>query len=150
VEAEVEIRSVEKKQTRSGNTRYAVRDAEGREYSTFRPAIGEEATRCEGRRARITYHESERNGFVNVYLDSVEALDEPPDDAASGDAPAADQVAWSTAVEAAPWLLGTREPNQAVEPEEFFERLEPFKRLVADDIREGPEDPDDDPGEEVR
>jgi hypothetical protein len=143
VEAEVEIRSVEETQTRSGNTRYVVRDGEGREYTTFRPAIGREAARFEGRRARITYHETERNGFLNVYLDAIEPAEDSEADAGAEDAPAADQVAWSTAVEAAPWLLGTREPNEPVEPEEFFERLEPFKRLVADDIREGPEDAED-------
>jgi hypothetical protein len=143
VEADVEIRSVEETQTRSGNTRYVVRDGEGREYTTFRPAIGREAARFEGRRARITYHETERNGFLNVYLDAIEPAEDSEADAGAEDAPAADQVAWSTAVEAAPWLLGTREPNEPVEPEEFFERLEPFKRLVADDIREGPEDAED-------
>lgn len=58
---------------------------------------------------------------------------------AEDDAPTAadatvEEVAWKTAVDAAPWLLG-REPDQAVPPDELFERLEPFKQRVADDIR---------------
>ena len=31
------------------------------------------------------------------------------------------------------------EPEREIPPEELFEKLEPFKRLVADDIREGPD-----------
>ena len=55
-----------------------------------------------------------------------------------------DEVAWNTAVEAAPWLVGEREPKDAVEPEELYERLEPFKRLVAEDIRgDSPDEPAD-------
>jgi hypothetical protein len=45
-----------------------------------------------------------------------------------------EEVAWKTAVDAAPWLLGG-EPEEAVPPEELFERLQPFKERVADDIR---------------
>ena len=37
-------------------------------------------------------------------------------------------------IEAAPWLLGS-EPEEAVPPDELFERLQPFKERVADDIR---------------
>jgi hypothetical protein len=40
-------------------------------------------------------------------------------------------VAWNTAVEAAPLLV---EEDRGVEAEELFERLKPFKDLVADDI----------------
>ena len=39
-----------------------------------------------------------------------------------------------TAVEAAPWLLGSQEPNEAVAAEELYETLKPFKDLVAEDI----------------
>jgi hypothetical protein len=49
----------------------------------------------------------------------------------------ADEVAWNTAVAAAPWLLGTTEPHEATPPDELYEKLEPFKRRVAEDIREG-------------
>jgi hypothetical protein len=49
-------------------------------------------------------------------------------------------VAWNTAVEAAPWVLGSSEPDREVPPEELYEKLEPFKRLVAEDIREGGEE----------
>jgi hypothetical protein len=46
-----------------------------------------------------------------------------------------DEVAWNTAVEAAPWLLGESEPDQPLEPDELYEKLEPFKQRVSDDIR---------------
>jgi hypothetical protein len=133
MEIEARVASVEQTQTRNGNTRYVVRDDEGREFTTFRPAIGDQAAKFEGRRARIEFHEEERNGFHNVYLDSIAEAPEP--EGASGTDH--DEVAWSTAVEAAPWVLGTREPEREVEPEELYEKLEPFKRLVADDIRQG-------------
>ena len=130
------IRSVEEVETRSGKIRYVVRDDEGREYTTFRPAIGREATRFEGRRARIEFHEEDRNGFRNVYLDGIaEAAGAAPGGEDSSTDP--DEVAWNTAVEAAPWMLGSREPEREIPPEELYEKLEPFKRLVADDIREG-------------
>jgi hypothetical protein len=102
MEIEARVASVEQTQTRNGNTRYVVRDDEGREFTTFRPGIGEQAAGLEGRRARIEFHEEERNGFHNVYLDSISEAPEPQ--AASGTDP--DEVAWSTAVEAAPWVLG--------------------------------------------
>jgi len=143
MEADVDIRSVEEKQSRSGNTRYVVRDADGKEYTTFRPAIGRDAARYEGRRAHITWHEDDKNGFHNVYLDSIGPAADAGDAEGAGNAAAgedADEVAWNTAVEAAPWLVGSREPQEAIEPEEFFDRLKPFKRLVAEDIREGASD----------
>ena len=46
----------------------------------------------------------------------------------------------TTAVEAAPWLLGSSEPEEALEPDELYEKLEPFKQRVAEDIRDGGED----------
>ena len=39
------VRSVERVRTRSGNVRYVVRADDGREFSTFRERIGEEAER---------------------------------------------------------------------------------------------------------
>ena len=81
------------------------------------------------------FHEEERNGFQNVYLDAVGEPAEEPVRAAPGTDP--DEVAWSTAVEAAPWVLGSSEPEREVAPEELYEKLEPFKRLVAEDIRRG-------------
>jgi hypothetical protein len=140
VETETRIESVKRSETRNGNTRWAVQDADGREYTTFRPTIGAEAERFEGKRARLTFHEQERNGFTNVYLDAVEGLgDEPEPGAAAGDSDP-DEVGWSTAVEAAPWLLGSKEPEHELEPDELYEKLEPFKRRVAEDIRHGGED----------
>lgn len=136
MDAEVQVRDVKRVETRSGNTRWVLTDDAGREYTTFRPRIGEEAERHRGRRARIAFHEEERSGFQNVYLDRIEPLPEqaPP---GAGDA---DEVAWGTAVEAAPWLLGTREPGEEIPPDQLYEKLEPFKQRVAEDIRDGGED----------
>jgi hypothetical protein len=142
MEIETIVESVEQSQTRSGNTRYTVRDTEGREFTTFRPAIGEQAARFEGRRARIEFHEEERNGFHNVYLDAIAEASAPSSEAAGRTDP--DEVAWSTAVEAAPWVLGSSAPEHEVAPEELYEKLEPFKRLVAEDIKHGGRDERDD------
>ena len=146
MEADITVESVKAVESRSGNTRYVLRDGEGREYTTFRPKIGKEATGYEGRRARITFHEEERNGFHNVYLDKIE----PAPAAEAGEAEAgeadtdAEEAAWTAAVEAAPWLLGEKEPEREVPPEELYDRLEPFKSLVARDIREHGDDAEDD------
>jgi hypothetical protein len=137
VDVDVLIKSVEEVETKTGKVRYVVRDADGREYTTFRPAIGREASKFEGRRAHVEFHEEERNGFHNVYLDAISEAPEEP--AASGDTDP-DEAAWNTAVEAAPWMLGNRDPTREIPPEELYEKLEPFKRLVADDIREGKQD----------
>ena len=138
METDALIQRVEEIETRSGKTRYVVEDDQGREYTTFRPAIGREAAKFEGRRAHIEYHEEDRNGFHNVYLDAISAAPDR-DEPAGGTDP--DESAWITAVEAAPWVLGTREPDREIPAEELYEKLEPFKRLVAEDIREGG-DPD--------
>jgi hypothetical protein len=118
--------------TKSGNTRFVLRDDEGNEFTTFREEIGRAALGAQGRRARIEYHEGQRDGFRNVYLDAVEPLEETADDGAS-----VDEVAWKTAVESAPWLLGATPPEREVPPEELFEKLQPFKEMVADDIKDG-------------
>jgi hypothetical protein len=138
-DAVVTVAEVKAFKTQSGNTRFVLRDDEGREYTTFREQIARDAVAAEGRRARITFHEQQRGNFTNVYLDAVEPLEEPADESASE---AVEEVAWKTAVDAAPWLLGG-EPEEAVAPEELFERLQPFKERVADDIRGEPaDDPD--------
>jgi hypothetical protein len=135
MEKETVVQSVETKQTRNGNTRYALRDADGNEYTTFRPAIGDEAKKHEGRRARIRFHEEERNGFTNVYLDGIEPA-EAAGTAGPDDDTDAEEAAWRTATDAAPWLIGSSEPDKAIPPEEVFEKLKPFEELVAEDIRE--------------
>jgi hypothetical protein len=131
-EAVVDVAEVKAFQTKSGNVRYVLRDAEGNEYTTFREEIARSAVAAEGKRARIEFHEQQRGEFTNVYLDRVEAQDEEEDAHASP----ADEVAWKTAIDAAPYLL----PGDAVEREmpadELFEKLQPFKELVADDIQE--------------
>ena len=139
MDADVLVESVQSRRAEERHTRYVVRDADGREYSTFRPAIGKAAAGFEGKRAHIQFHEEERNGFQNVYLDAISAAEGGAPEGGNTDP---DEVAWNTAVEAAPWVLGSREPEREIPPEELYEKLEPFKRLVADDIREGPKDDD--------
>jgi len=123
------VEEVKALRTASGNTRYVLRADDGSEYTTFKEAIARQAVAAEGRRARIEFHEQELNGFTNVYLDRVEALEE---EAEGGEA---DEAAWKTAVEAAPWLLG-EPPAGGVDADEAFEKLRQFKERVADDIRD--------------
>jgi hypothetical protein len=130
MEADVVISSVERVRTRSGKVRYVVRADDGREFSTFRERIGEEAESYQGQRVRIEYHEEERAGFHNVYLDRVRPA---PDQETADTDP--EEAAWRTAVEATPWLVGSGEPEREVPPEELFERLKPFKNRVSEDIR---------------
>jgi hypothetical protein len=137
MEKEVRVADVEAFKTRSGNTRYVLRDDEGNEYTTFKEPIARQAVAAEGRRARIRFHEQERDGFQNVYLDAVELLEEEEADAPDRDA---DQAAWDAAIEAAPWLVGSNAPKREIPPEEFFEKLKPFKDLVAEDIKEDPDE----------
>ena len=141
MDADVVIASVRTDKTRNGNTRWTVKDDSGGEYTTFRPAIGHAAEQAEGSRARISFHEEERNGFRNVYLDKVEPAPSPAPPAGDSDP---DEAAWRTAVDAAPYLLDEEEAAGDITPEKAFEKLKPFKDLVADDIRSGPHEPRDD------
>src|SRR4051795_10853794 len=77
-DAEVRVAEVKAFKTRSGNTRFVLVDDQGKEYSTFKESIAARLPGLEGRRARITFHEQQRDGFTNVYLDAVEALEEAP------------------------------------------------------------------------
>jgi len=135
-DAVITVTEVKAFKTQSGNTRFVLRDDQGNEYTTFREQIARDALAAEGRRARITFHEQQRGEFRNVYLDAVERLDEAGEDPSSE---AVEEVAWKTAVDAAPWLLGG-DPDEPVPPEQLFERLQPFKERVADDIRGEPSD----------
>ena len=128
----IQVADVRTFETKSGNARFVLRDESGSEYTTFREKIGRAALAARGRRARIEYHEEQRDGFHNVYLDAVEALDQPAEDDER-----VDEAAWKTAVDSAPWLLGSTPPEREVAPEELFEKLQPFKELVAEDIRDG-------------
>src|SRR4051794_39098083 len=110
MEAVVTIRDVRTFETRGGNLRYVIRDADGKEYTTFREAIGQEAEKHEGRRARIEYHEEQRGQYTNVYLDKIEAA--PEGEGGSETDP--EEAAWRTAVDAAPWLVGESEPHEEV------------------------------------
>jgi hypothetical protein len=135
-----EVRVVEVKghETRSGNTRFVLVDEDGNEYTTFREGIARRALEAEGRRARIRFHEQERNGFTNVYLDDVEPLEEEGEGAVERQV---EEAAWDAAIEAAPWLLGTNEPKRKVPPDQLFEALKPFKERVAEDIKDGEDVP---------
>jgi hypothetical protein len=46
-------------------------------------------------------------------------------------------------VDAAPYLLDEEEAAGEIPPEKAFEKLKPFKDLVAEDIRSGPATPGD-------
>jgi hypothetical protein len=137
MEREVRVSDVTAHTTRSGNTRYVLRSEDGDEYTTFKEAIAREALAAQGKRARIRFHEQERGGFTNVYLDGVDVLAE--EDAGTSDR-AVEQEAWDAAIEAAPWLLGSGAPEREIPPEEFFEKLKPFKELVAEDVKSAGDD----------
>jgi hypothetical protein len=139
MEAEAQITSVKTSQTRNGNTRWVVTDDSGAEYTTFRPAVGKAAEQAEGSRARISFHEEERNGFRNVYLDGVERVAEQPAQGSASTDSDPEEAAWRTAVDAAPYLLGDEARDGEIPPEEAFEKLKPFKDLVSEDIRSGPD-----------
>jgi hypothetical protein len=133
---EVCVREVRALETRAGNTRFVLVDDDGNEYTTFKERIAAKLPGLEARRARIEFHEQERDGFTNVYLDDVTALDEGSDQRGDAASPA-DEVAWKTAVDAAPYLLDAEAVEEQVPPEELFAKLQPFKQLVADDIESG-------------
>jgi hypothetical protein len=131
-ENEVQVKDVKAFRTKSGNTRFVLVDDQGTEYSTFREQIAAKLQGLEGRRARIKYHEQERDGFTNVYLDAVEPLGEASTEEEGG--AAVDEVAWKTTMEAAPYLLGSDAVEEELSPDELFAKLQPFKELVAEDI----------------
>jgi hypothetical protein len=135
MEKEVLVASVNAYKTKSGNTRFVLRDEDGGEYTTFKEEIARQALGAEGKRARIEYHEQQRGEYTNVYLDKVEALE-----GEEVDGEGAKETGWEAAVEAAPWLLGTSEPKDSVPAEELFEKLKPFQEKVADDIRRNGEE----------
>jgi hypothetical protein len=135
-EEEVLVADVKAIRTKSGNTRFVLVDDAGNEYSTFKEGVAASLPGLQGRRARITFHEQERNGFTNVYLDSVRPVENEAGGAQDRDA---DEVAWKTAIEAAPYLLSSDAVEEEVPPEELFDKLQPFKELVAEDI-EGDDD----------
>jgi hypothetical protein len=125
-EEDVRVAELKAFKTKSGNTRFVLVDDQRREFSTFKEQIAAKLPGLEGKRARVTYHEQQRAGFTNVYLDDVEPL-EP---ATSGEHET-DEVAWKTAMDAAPYLVGEEEE---LSPRDLFAKLQPFKELVADDI----------------
>jgi hypothetical protein len=116
MEALTTIEDVRKTETRGGNIRYVVRDADGNEYTTFRERIGDRAIELEGKRVRIEYHEGQRGQYTNVYLDKVEPAAEEPAPVHHTDTDP-EEVAWRTAVEAAPWLVGDSDPHAKTGPQ---------------------------------
>jgi hypothetical protein len=131
VDSVVTLTEVRTFTTSKGNVRYVARDADGKEYTTFREDIGERARELQNKRVRIEYHEERRGQYENTYLDHVE-----PAEPEGGRPPGADtdpqEAAWRTAVDAAPWLIG--EAKEAVPAEEMYEKLKPFEERVARDI----------------
>jgi hypothetical protein len=136
-ETVVDVESVREFETKGGNTRFVLRDADGNEYTTFREQIGAAAKRLEGSRARIKFHEQQRGEYTNVYLDSIEAAE--GDGSPVRDDTDPEEAGWQTAVEAAPWLVGDSGEDR-VDPDEVFEKLKPFKDRVSEDIREAADD----------
>jgi hypothetical protein len=134
MEGIVTIAEVDPVKTRSGTIRFAVKDTDGNEYTTFRESIGERAQQHVGKRVRIEYHEQQRGQYTNVYLDKVEPA--PAGSAAAGADSDPEEAAWRTAVDAAPWLVGESDPDEPVPPDELYEKLKPFKERVAEDIRD--------------
>jgi hypothetical protein len=134
MERVVTIAEVDPVKTRSGTIRYAVRDTEGNEYTTFRESIGQRAQQLQGQPVRIDYHEQQRGEYTNVYLDKVEPAPEAA--AAASDDSDPEEAAWRTAVDAAPWLVGESDPDEPVAPDDLYEKLKPFKERVAEDIRD--------------
>jgi hypothetical protein len=131
MEKEVRVSRVDAYETKSGNTRFVLRDEEGNEYTTFKEDIARQAVAAEGMHARIEYHEQQRGQFTNVYLDRVEPLEDDEPVSQSD----IDAGAWEVAVEAVPWLVGTSEPDRPIPAKELFARLKPFQQEVAEDIR---------------
>ncbi|HZB34781.1 MAG TPA: hypothetical protein VE440_01785 [Gaiellaceae bacterium] len=132
---ELRVAEVKAHETRSGNTRYVLVDEDGNEYTTFREPIARKAVEAEGGRARIRFHQEERNGFTNVYLDAVEPLEDEEPEAGDAVEREVEEAAWDAAIEAAPWLVGG-EPKRKVPADQLFETLKPFKDRVAEDIKD--------------
>ena len=127
------VKSVEARKTQSGKTLFVLTDDTGREYTTFKEPIAKQAIAAEGKRAQIQFHETQKGTFTNVYLDSIETLAGEGVDVDEEER--TNEVAWRTAIDAAPYILSGDAVEKEVPPEEFFEKLKPLKDLVADDIR---------------
>jgi hypothetical protein len=134
MERETTLEDVRTFETRKGNVRYVVRDSEGNEYTTFREQIGDKAQQLQGQRARIEFHEEQRGEYKNVYLDKVEPAEGSNGGGTDNDTDP-EEAAWQTAVEAAPWLVGSK-PREELDPDELYEKLKPFKDRVAEDIKD--------------
>src|SRR3954453_23560508 len=61
---EVTVERVEARKTQSGNTRFVLVDDSGRQFTTFKEPIARQALAAEGKRAKITYHEQQKDQFT--------------------------------------------------------------------------------------
>lgn len=111
MEAVAVLEDVRAFQTRGGNARYVARDADGRQYTTFREAIGERTKELEGSRVRITSHAEQRGDYTEVHLHKLEPMQKR---AGTGD---------------------TDEPDE-IAPEEVYRKPKPLEERVAEDIEE--------------
>ena len=64
------------------------------------------------------------------------ALEQEHSPAGPADEREADEVAWKTATEAAPSLLDSHAADREISPRDLFAKLQPFKKLVAEDIEQ--------------
>ena len=125
MEALATIADVRTFETRGGNVRYVMRDADGNEYTTFREAIGEQAKSLKGQHVRIEYHEEQRGQYTNVYLDKGDRAPAEAEGARGSDTDP-EEAAWRT----------ESDPHAKTPPEELYETLKPFKDKVAEDIKD--------------
>jgi hypothetical protein len=96
-EKTIRVADVRTFETKSGNTRFVLRDESGNEYTTFREEIGRTALVAQRAGPGSSYHEEQRDGFHNVHLDAVVPLDKPAESDER-----VDEAAWKTAVDSAP------------------------------------------------
>lgn len=146
MERVVTLTEVQTFTTSKGNVRYVAKDAAGHEYTTFREDIGKRAQQLQNERVRIEFHREQRGQYQNTYLDRIEpaepAESQGPQGPEGAEPPGAgtdpQEAAWRTAVDAAPWLVG--QAQDAVPPEELYEKLKPFEERVARDIEKDQRD----------
>ena len=120
-------------QTKSGNTRFVrASTTPATECSTFTRGDRRDVLRGRGpARTHAASTSEQRNGFTNVYLDAVE----PSARSGDGEAEHADEVAVDRrGDDDGAYLLPPRPSSSRFRRRSFFEKLQPFKELVAEDI----------------
>ena len=71
-ESVVTVAEVKALKTQSGNTRFVLRDDDGREYTTFREQIARDAVAAEGRKARIWILVGDGQSYEDILARAVE------------------------------------------------------------------------------